>query len=102
MNAESTNIRMGMRTVCLPTRATIFLENRSRVPFWEAMPNRKVTPTRVTNMELEKPLVTAEAFRPPTMVRINATPRDRKPRLTFLIKPMATTMTSTTRDTTGI
>lgn len=35
----------------LPTSATTFLENSSRVPLAEAMPKRKVTPTSVTNMD---------------------------------------------------
>ena len=33
MKAESTNIKIGINTVCFPTKATTFFENSSRVPF---------------------------------------------------------------------
>ena len=53
MNAERTNIRIGISTVCFPTSATTFFEKSSSVPLFEAIPKRYVTPTSVTNMELE-------------------------------------------------
>ena len=79
----------------LPTSATTFLENSSRVPLAEAMPKRKVTPTSVTNMDALKPLAISLALMPPQVPRMKATPKDKKPRLTFLMKPMATTTTRT-------
>lgn len=97
MKADRKNIRTGISTVCLPTRATTFLENSSSVPLAEAIPNKKVTPTSVTNMELLKPPAISLALMPPQVPRINATPKDRKPRFTFLMKPMATTTTNTIR-----
>ena len=71
------------------------MENRSRVPLAEAMPNRKVTPTRVTNMELEKPPTMAFTGTPPAMPSRNAAPMEKKPMLIFFEKPMATTRAST-------
>ena len=73
--------------MCLPARATTFFEKSSSVQFCEAIPNIKVTPARVTNIDELKPAVICEAFIPPTVPRTNATPRAKKPRLIFLMKP---------------
>ena len=70
MNADSANIKIGISTVCFPTSATTFLENRSSVPLLDAMPNRNVTPTSVTNMELTNPAVICLAVMPPDMPRM--------------------------------
>ena len=101
IKADSTNIKMGMSTVRLPTRATTFLENKSRVPFCEAIPNMKVTPTSVTNIDELKPAVICEAFMPPTVPSTKAAPSAKKPRLIFLMKPIATTIARTRSDIIG-
>ena len=101
MNADNTNIKMGIRTVCFPTSATTFFENNSRVPFCDAIPNMNVTPTSVTNIEELKPAVICDAFMPPTVPSTNAAPRAKKPRLIFLMNPIATTNTRTKSDMTG-
>ena len=62
------------------------------------MPNRNVTPTRVTNMELEKPETICLALRWPAMPSRKAAPMEKKPMLSFLMKPTATTRASTSRE----
>ena len=64
------------------------------------MPNRKVTPTRVTNMELENPLTMALAERFPAIPSRKAAPTEKKPMLIFLMNPTATTRASTSREIT--
>ena len=95
INAESTNIRTGIRYVLCPTNATTFFEKRSSVPFWEAIPNRKVTPTSVTNIELEKPAEISFADIFPQSPNRKAAPIERNPILIFLINPIATTTANT-------
>ena len=92
---------MGMSTVCFPTRATTFFEKSSSVPFCDAIPNMNVTPTSVTNIDELKPAVICDAFIPPTVPRTNAAPSAKKPRLIFLMKPIATTTTRTRSDIIG-
>ena len=80
----------------MPTNATIFFENKSSVPFWDAMPKKNVTPTNVTNMELEKPFAISFADIPPKEPSMNAAPMAKKPILIFLINAIATAIASTT------
>ena len=102
MKADKKNIKTGIKTVLLPTAATHFLANKSKVPFCEAIPNKNVTPTKVTKSETLKLAVIALAFIPPQVPKIKAAPKDKKPKLTFLIKPRATTPIKTNKENTAI
>ena len=82
------------------------LEKRSNVPFCDAIPNKNVTPTKVTNIELEKPLATSLVFTPissvfPKRASKKAAPIEKKPILIFFTTPTAITATNTNKDICG-
>ena len=88
----------GIHQVFLPTMRSIFLANRSMVPLFTAMLNRKAGPTSEINRLVLKLEITVLSGIPPSLAIMSAMPMARKPIFTFFQNPRTSTATRNSSD----